>query len=157
MAAEGFDDAVTAVLAARRVLVEADDAGRRQEFVELGFHFFRTAAKELDILAAAGRTDGRNRLFGIAVMATEMSCLAMVDHGHITRVALDDVAALAAHDEGRETAAVEEDDGLLTGCQGFFQESEQGIGDDAVIAPGQLIPHVDDLDSRQRAMADSFF
>ena len=90
-------------------------------------------------------------------MAAQMSCLAMVDHGHITRVALDDVAALAAHDEGRETAAVEEDDGLLTGCQGFFQESEQGIGDDAVIAPGQLIPHVDDLDSRQRAMADSFF
>ena len=52
MTAEGFDDTVAAVLAAGRILVEADDARRRQEFVELLFHFFRAAAKEFDVFAA---------------------------------------------------------------------------------------------------------
>lgn len=59
VAAEGFDDAVTAVLAARRVLVEADDAGRRQEFVELGFHFSVPLPKNLIyLLPQEGQTVG---------------------------------------------------------------------------------------------------
>ena len=79
----------------------------------------------------------------------------MVDHGHVARIAFDDVAALAAHDECREAAAVEEDDGLLPGCQCLFQEIQQAIGNDAVIPAGQFIAHVDDLDRRQGPLADA--
>ena len=55
-------------------------------------------------------------------MAAQVGGLTMVDHGHVARIAFDDVAALAAHDECREAAAVEKDDSLLPGCQGLFQE-----------------------------------
>ena len=122
MTAEGFDDAVAAVLAAGRILVEADDARRRQEFVKLLFHFFCAAAKEFYVFAATRRANRRHGLFGITVMAAQVVSLAMVDHGHVARITFDDIAALAAHDECREAAAVQEDDGLLPGCQCLFQE-----------------------------------
>ena len=151
MASEGFDDTVAAVLAAGRILVEADDTSLRKELVELLLHLFRTAAKKFNVFAAAGRADRRHGLFGITVVTFQMRRLAVIDHGYVTGIAFDDVAALAAHDERRIAPPVEEDDCLLTGCQGFIQQSVQGIGHDAVIAAGQFLPHIDNSDFRQGA------
>ena len=120
MTAEGFDDTVAAVLAAGRILVEADDAPL--PFVAVSPMSITLSTAEFDVFAAACRTDRRHGLFGIAVMAAQVGGLTMVDHGHVARIAFDDVAALAAHDECREAAAVEKDDSLLPGCQCLFQE-----------------------------------
>ena len=90
-------------------------------------------------------------------MTFQMRRLTVIDHGHVTSIAFYDVAAFTAHDEGRIASSIEEDDRLLTGCQGFIQQVLQRIGDDAVIAAGQFLPHIDDGDFGQGPMADAFF
>ena len=60
MPAKSFDNHVGAVFTLRRIPVETDDAGRRKELFQLGFHLFRAGTEKLDIFAAAIRTKRRN-------------------------------------------------------------------------------------------------
>ena len=67
--------------------------------------------------------------------------------------ALGDAAALAAHEEVREAAAVEEKDGLLAALRHAAQGLGQGRREDRAAAAAKLLGHVDHADLGQAGAA----
>ncbi|MBE7452555.1 MAG: hypothetical protein HS111_27850 [Kofleriaceae bacterium] len=104
----------------------------------------------LDAAAGGARRAGLGDAVGeVAVVTDQAIGRAVVGHRHRAVPAAERVAAGLAHHEGREAAAVEEQDRLLAGSQGLVDGAGQRRRQHA-LAVGQPAPEVDDLDRRQR-------
>ena len=88
------------------VSIPAQDTRFGEEFVYQLFYFLRANAKEPDAFAATLWTYGWCRALKVAVMAEQGIAVGVVGQCHIAAPALDDIATIAAHDEGSSTATV---------------------------------------------------
>ena len=141
-------------LSRRRVPVHAHDTGCRHERLEFRFQLFRARAKVFDVGTRTFGAQKRHGLLDVTVMAQEPAA-AMIDERQRAGRTFDDGAARAAHDEGREAAAVQHEDHLLLLRHRFLDELTQRRGDDRAIAAMQFLAHVYTFDMRERSRTDA--
>ena len=94
-------------LARRRVIVHAQNTRLGKDLFQFPHHFLRARARIVQMHAAAFGTGGEHMVRRAAVMAFECVFVAVIGERNVARLALGDVAAVAADDALRESAAVQ--------------------------------------------------
>ena len=149
---EGVDDPLRRAPALDDVAVEAADAQAREAVADLALDALRAAAEVADPRRAAGRAAGRERRRPAAVVAAQRRPGLVVDERPLAVRAGLDVTAVAAQDDRRRPAPVEDEDRLLAGAGVERGERRrERPRQQAALARGQLRAQVDDLDRRAAA------
>src|SRR5579875_3017849 len=84
-------------------------------------------------------------------MTDQILDVGVVNQGHLTTSTAHDVAAVAAENEGRVTASVQEEDNLFAQAQREFDRLTERRAEDRSVAGPKLGPEIDYLDRRQTA------
>src|ERR1700677_2489114 len=108
-----MQDAFEVPLAAHRVAIHAGNARLGKIAMQLLLHFFRTGPDEIQILTAAFRTNRRDLLRVIAVVAKHAAVAAVISQRDGAVDAFQPFAARPARDETRKAATVKQQHGLL--------------------------------------------
>ena len=137
---------------------EHADAG--QERLDLVDEPLRPEAQEADAVAAAPRTDPRDAVAPVAVVAHQLLSIARALGRALSRgmirvrrgaaQAAHDVAAGAALDDARRPAAVQEQHRLRAVGQRLAQRVLERAAEDAAVPGHELFAHVHDVDVGQR-------
>ena len=146
---ERLEDLQVGVRAPGRVAVQPEHAGRRPQLLDHPLQPLRAEPERADLPRAAVRAGGGQRTREAAVVAGQAVKLGVLDEGDRALRALHRAPALAAEDEGRGAAAVQEEDHLLLGLEGAVHGLQQLPAQRQPIAPGQLLSHVHQLHLRR--------
>ena len=119
---EGVDDPLRRAAVLDDVAVEAADPQAREALADLALDAFRAAAEVADPGRAAGRAARRERRRPAAVMAAQRRPGLVVDERALAVGAGLDVAAVAAQDDRRGPAPVEDEDRLVAGARSSAAE-----------------------------------
>src|SRR5207245_6196727 len=122
----------------------------RKQGPHLLFDAFGADAEALDVAAAAGRASARKRLGAAAVVALQAAQGRVVDEGDAAVRTFARLAAVAAEDEGRQPAPIQEQDRLLAALQRSTDCRVQLAAQGAEVLRRNFGTHIDDGDRWQR-------
>ena len=154
--AKRLQQALHRTAAARRIAIEPCHRGGRKETGHLALYALRPDPDALEERPGAVRTGGRAARRVAAVVAADAAGLAVQRQRHAAVRTIYRPAALAAEHGGRVAAAIQQHEGLLAALQAGRQRRLQRRAQHH-LGPvlGDLFPHVDDGDGRQRPLEDA--
>src|SRR5690606_18668768 len=125
-------DLVVRPLAGGGVHVHPGDAGVGEGVDDGALDLLGADAAEGEVAGGAVVAGDGRRLFVEAVMADHAPAAAVIRERDVALPAMPDAAAVAALDEGRIAAAVEEQDRLLAALQPLADRGDEGRREDPV-------------------------
>src|SRR5215472_17908579 len=154
--AEIAQDVFELALAGYGIAVEPRDARLREFRVQFILNTLRTQPKKVDVFTLTFGADARDFLGVSAIVAEQAAISAMPRQGDGAVDALHARAAGTTGHMAREAPTVEQHHRLLVVRESVANGLEQGAGKRGVLAGfEELLPHVNDVDFRQRAFGDT--
>ena len=153
---QGVQRALEIFVAADGVAIEAGDARLGKHAVQQLFQLFRARSEKINILAAAVDARFRDGRSEAAIVADHFVLALVMGERDGAVLAFEFLAASAAQDDGRISAAVEQHHDLLFAVEALSDFGRQLARDDLLVAGFlELLAHVDDFDFGQRTLLDA--